>query len=104
MTDQVAIVGEQVSTSSQEIIRAVSDTLTAIQSIGIIAQNTEQQATITREQMRSMASLAQNLLQRVEFFQLNDPNPAATPKVLPPADSTLVKNPQAVYAMLSHQV
>ncbi|MCY7368184.1 MAG: methyl-accepting chemotaxis protein [Chamaesiphon sp.] len=104
VTDQVAIVGEQVSTSSQEIIRAVSDTLTAIQSIGIIAQNTEQQATVTREQIRSMASLAQNLLQRVEFFQLNDTTPAVTPKFLPPADSTVVKNPEAVYALLQAQV
>ena len=104
VTDQVAIVGEQVSTSSQEIIRAVSDTLTAIQSISIIAQNTEQQATVTREQIRSMGSLAQSLLQRVEFFQLNDATPAVTPKSLPPADSTVVNNPEAVYAMLSAQV
>jgi methyl-accepting chemotaxis protein PixJ len=104
VTDQVAIVGEQVSTSSQEIIRAVSDTLTAIQSIGIIAQNTEQQAVFTREQIRSMGSLAQNLLQRVEFFQLNDATPAVTSKFSPPADSTVVKNPEAVYALLSAQV
>jgi methyl-accepting chemotaxis protein PixJ len=103
VTDQVAIVGEQVSTSSQDIIRAVSDTLAAIQSIGIIAQNTEQQATVTREQIRSMGSLAQNLLERVEFFQLNDETPAVTPKFSPPADSTAVKNPEAVYAMLSAQ-
>lgn len=104
VTDQVAIVGEQVSTSSQDIIRAVSDTLTAIQSIGIIAQNTEQQATVTREQIRSMGSLAQNLLQRVEFFQLNDEAPPVTSKFSPPADSTAVKNPEAVYALLQAQV
>jgi methyl-accepting chemotaxis protein PixJ len=104
VTDQVAIVGEQVSTSSQEIIRAVSDTLAAIQSIGIIAQNTEQQATVTREQIRSMGSLAQNLLQRVEFFQLNDETPAVTSKFSSPADSTAVKNPEAVYALLQAQV
>jgi methyl-accepting chemotaxis protein PixJ len=104
VTDQVAIVGEQVSTSSQEIIRAVSDTLTAIQSIGIIAQNTEQQAVFTREQIRSMGSLAQSLLQRVEFFQLNDEAPSVTGKFSPPADSTVVKNSEAVYAMLQAQV
>ena len=62
VTDHVAIVGEQMSTSSQDIIRAVSDTLAAIQSIGIIAQNTEQKATVTREQVKAMANLAQNLL------------------------------------------
>ncbi len=104
VTDQVAIVGEQVSTSSQDIIRAVSDTLAAIQSIGIIAQNTEQQATVTREQIRSMGSLAQNLLERVEFFQLNDETPAVTAKFSPPADSTVVKNPEAVYALLQAQI
>lgn len=100
VTDQVAIVGEQVGTSSQDIIRAVSDTLAAIQSIGIIAQNTEQQATVTREQIRSMGTLAQNLLQRVEFFQLNEETPAVTAKFSHPADSTTVKNPEAVYALL----
>jgi methyl-accepting chemotaxis protein PixJ len=103
VTDRVAIVGEQVSTSSQEIIRAVGDTLTAIQSIGVIAQNTEQQANVTREQIRSMGILAQNLLQRVEFFQLNDETPAVTSKFPPPADSTAVKNPEAVYALLQTQ-
>jgi methyl-accepting chemotaxis protein PixJ len=104
VTDQVAIVGEQMSISSQDIIRAVSDTLTAIQSIGIIAQNTEQKATITREQIQSMATLAQNLLQRVEFLQLNDETPTVAEKFLPPADSTVVKNPEAVYAMLQAQI
>jgi methyl-accepting chemotaxis protein PixJ len=98
VTDQVAIVGEQVSTSSQDIIRAVSDTLAAIQSIGIIAQNTEQKATVTREQIQTMGSLAQNLLQRVEFFRLNDETPAVN--FLAPADSTVVKNPEAVYDLL----
>jgi methyl-accepting chemotaxis protein PixJ len=100
VTDQVAIVGEQVSTSSQDIIRAVNETLTAIQSIGVIAQNTEQQATVTREQIQSMATLAQNLLRRVEFFHLNKEAPAVTSHLLPPADSTVVKNPEAVYALL----
>jgi methyl-accepting chemotaxis protein PixJ len=104
VTDQVAIVGEQVSSSSQEIIHAVSETLTAIQSIGIIAQNTEQQAVFTREQIRSMGSLAQNLLQRVEFFQLSDTTPVVTSKFSSPDDSTVVKNPEAVYALLQAQV
>jgi methyl-accepting chemotaxis protein PixJ len=104
VTDQVAIVGEQVSSSSQEIIHAVSETLTAIQSIGIIAQNTEQQAVFTREQIRSMGSLAQNLLQRVEFFQLSDTAPVVTSKFSSPADSTAVKNPEALYALLQAQV
>jgi hypothetical protein len=50
-----------------------------------------------------MGSLAQNLLQRVEFFRLNDETPAVTAKFSPPADSTAVKNPEAVYALLQAQ-
>jgi methyl-accepting chemotaxis protein PixJ len=100
VTEQVAIVGEQVSTSSQDIIRAVNETLTAIKSIGIIAENTEQKATITREQIQSMGTLAQNLLHRVEFFQLNDEALTIATKFSPPADSTFVKNPEAIYALL----
>jgi methyl-accepting chemotaxis protein PixJ len=100
VTDQVAIVGDQVNASSQDIIRAVKETLTAIQSIGIIAQNTEQKAAVTREQIHAMGDLAQNLLHRVEFFRLNDQPAISTPKSLPPADSTVVKNPEAVYALL----
>jgi methyl-accepting chemotaxis protein PixJ len=104
VTDQVAIVGEQVSASSQDITRAVSDTLTAISSIGIIAQNTEQKAAFTREQIQSMATLAQNLLHRVEFFQLNQATPAKTNKFSPPADSTVVENAEAVYALLQPRI
>jgi methyl-accepting chemotaxis protein PixJ len=71
VTDQVATMGEQVNTSSQDIVKVVNDTLSAIQSIGIIAQNTESKAVVTREQVQTMGELAQNLLKRVEFFQLN---------------------------------
>jgi methyl-accepting chemotaxis protein PixJ len=100
VTDQVAIVGDQVNASSQDIIRMVGETLVAIQSIGVIAQNTEQKATVTREQIHSMGDLAQNLLSRVEFFRLNNQSQIVPPKALPPADSTAVKNPEAVYALL----
>jgi methyl-accepting chemotaxis protein PixJ len=104
VTDQVAIVGDQVNTSSQDIIRMVEETLSAIKSIGVIAQNTEQKASITREQIHAMGDLAQNLLHRVEFFRLNDHTTISTPKSLPPADSTVVKNPEAVYALLQAQM
>jgi methyl-accepting chemotaxis protein PixJ len=100
VTDQVAIVGDQVNTSSQDIIRMVGETLAAIQSIGVIAQNTEQKATVTREQIHTMGDLAQNLLSRVEFFRLNNQSQNVPPQALPPADSTAVKNPEAVYALL----
>jgi twitching motility protein PilJ len=98
VTDRVAIVGEQVSSSSQDIVRAVGDTLTAIGSIGIIAHTTEQKATVTREQVRAVGDLAQNLRQRVAFFRL-DRNPAVAGFVTP-EDSTVVKNPDAVYSLL----
>lgn len=96
VTDRVAIVGEQVSASSQEIVRAVSDALTAIQSIGIIAQTTEHKAIVTREQVQTMGNLAQNLLQMVEFFQLNDETRSGISKFFPPTDrAPVVKNPDA---------
>lgn len=103
VTDQVAIVGNQVNTSSQDIIRMVGETLSAIQSIGVIAQNTEQKAAITREQIHAMGDLAQNLLHRVEFFRLNNQTAIVTPQSPPPADSTVVRNPEAVYALLQAQ-
>jgi methyl-accepting chemotaxis protein PixJ len=105
VTDRVATIGEQVKTSSQEIVRVVNETLTAIQSIGIIAENTEHKAIVTREQVQSMGSMAQQLLQMVEFFQLNEQNTPATNYLSTPADadSTMVKNPQAVYQLLQPQ-
>lgn len=78
VTDRVATMGLQVSSSSQEIVTVVSDTLTAIQSIDIIAQGTEHKAATTREQVRSMGCLAQTLLHMVEVFQLH-PNESTVP-------------------------
>jgi methyl-accepting chemotaxis protein PixJ len=97
VTDRVASVSKQVSVSSQDIVLVVSDTLTAIQSIGIISQNTEHKATVTRKQVQAMGNLAQNLSQMVEFFQLKDENPSGMSKILVPADSTVVKNPQILF-------
>ncbi|WP_295617815.1 methyl-accepting chemotaxis protein [Chamaesiphon sp. GL140_3_metabinner_50] len=100
VTDRVAIVGERVSSSSQDIIQVVGDTLTAIQAIGVIAQNTEYKALATQEQIQVTRHLARNLLDRVEFFQLHDATPSKLPNFLPPADSTVVKNPEVVYKLL----
>jgi methyl-accepting chemotaxis protein PixJ len=107
VTDRVAIVGERVSSSSQDIIQVVGDTLTAIQAIGTIAQNTEHKAIATQEQIQVTKHLANNLLERVEFFQLHDSPkerltqhiPLESPNFLPPADSTVVKNPEVVYEL-----
>jgi methyl-accepting chemotaxis protein PixJ len=75
VTEQVATMGAQVSDSSEDIATVVRNTLNAIQSIGIIAQNTEDKAIIAREQVKNMSELAQKLLQKVEFFQLAEENP-----------------------------
>jgi methyl-accepting chemotaxis protein PixJ len=98
VTEQVGTMGEQVAASSQDIVKVVSDALTAIQSIGIIAQNTEDKASGTRLQVQIMVELAQNLLYRVEFFQL-DKAAALLPNALSPADSTAVPHSTV---MVSH--
>jgi methyl-accepting chemotaxis protein PixJ len=99
VTDQVAIMGQEVNASSEDIVRVVGETLTAIKSIGIIAQSTENQATITRQQVQTMGDLARNLLQMVEFFQLEETPDSAHPLPLPD-DSTTVTNPEAIYHLL----
>jgi methyl-accepting chemotaxis protein PixJ len=71
VTEQVSQMSQQVNSSSQDIVQVVSDTLTAIQSISTVAQSTEAKASITREQVQSMANLVNKLLQMVEFFKLN---------------------------------
>ena len=72
VTEQVAQMSEKVNSSSQDIVRVVSDTLSVIQSISSIAQSTEAKASITRQQVESMGTLANKLLQMVEFFNLNE--------------------------------
>jgi methyl-accepting chemotaxis protein PixJ len=99
VTDRVAVMGQEVNTSSEEIVRVVSETLIAVRSIGVITQTTEDRATITREQVQKMGNLARNLLQMVEFFQLEQTPPKAHPRPLP-EDSTAVKNPDVVYHLL----
>jgi methyl-accepting chemotaxis protein PixJ len=99
VTDQVAVMGKEVNASSGDIVRVVSDTLLAVKSIGVIAQTTEDRATITREQVHTMGELARNLLQMVEFFQLEQTPSSAHPLPLPD-DSTTVTNPDAIYHLL----
>jgi methyl-accepting chemotaxis protein PixJ len=100
VTDRVASVGELVSSSSQDIIKVVGDTLTAIRAIGVITQNTEHKAIATQEQIQVTKHLASNLLDRVEFFQLHERTPTETHNSLPPADSTVVKNPEAAMSTI----
>ncbi len=99
VTDRVAVMGQEVNTSSEDIVRVVGETLIAVRSIGVITQTTEDRATITREQVQKMGELARNLLQMVEFFQLEQTPTTAHPHPLP-EDSTAVNNPDAIYHLL----
>jgi methyl-accepting chemotaxis protein PixJ len=99
VTDQVAIMGREVNASSGDIVRVVSDTLLGVRSIATIAQTTENQAIVTREQVQAMSDLARNLLKMVEFFQLEATPSSAHPLPLPD-DSTTVTNPAAIYHLL----
>ncbi len=90
VTEQVSQMSKKVNSSSQDIVGVVSDTLIVIQSISSIAQSTEAKASITRQQVESMGTLANKLLQMVEFFNLND---TSTPQLAPvqPVLSQLVQ-------------
>lgn len=91
VTERVAAMGNQVNLSSQEIAKAVADTLNAMQSIAFIAQSTENKATMTRHQVEEMRQLASSLLKIMEFFQLRP----ATPVELPVQGKTLALSAQA---------
>jgi methyl-accepting chemotaxis protein PixJ len=82
VTTQVAQVGLQVSQSSQDIVQVVRNTLAATSAIATVAQTTESKASVTREQVEAMGSLARTLLQMVEFFRVSAANPA---EGLPPS-------------------
>jgi methyl-accepting chemotaxis protein PixJ len=71
VTEQVAIAGQQVRQSSQEIVQGVRQTLTATEAIAAVAESTEAKASITREQVEAMGKLTRTLLEMVEFFQVN---------------------------------
>jgi methyl-accepting chemotaxis protein PixJ len=71
VTEQVALVGQQVRQSSQEIVQGVRQTLSATEAIAAVAQSTEAKASVTRAQVEAMGNLARTLLEMVEFFQVN---------------------------------
>jgi methyl-accepting chemotaxis protein PixJ len=71
VTEQVALVGQQVRQSSQEIVQGVRQTLNATEAIATVAQSTEAKASVTREQVEAMGNLARTLLEMVEFFRVN---------------------------------
>ena len=82
VTEQVSQMSAKVNSSSQDIVRVVSDTLNAIESISTVAQATEAKASITREQVQSMGSLAKKLLNMVEFFKLNESRSTSQPAAI----------------------
>jgi methyl-accepting chemotaxis protein PixJ len=71
VTEQVALVGQQVRQSSQEIVQGVHQTLSATEAISAVAQSTEAKASVTRAQVEAMGSLARTLLEMVEFFRVD---------------------------------
>jgi methyl-accepting chemotaxis protein PixJ len=81
VTDRVAEMSNQVNSSSQDIVRVVSDALTAIESISTAARSTEANASMTREQVQSMGDLADKLLGMVEFFKLTQSTTALQPAI-----------------------
>jgi methyl-accepting chemotaxis protein PixJ len=96
VTEQVALVGQQVRQSSQEIVQGVRQTLTATEAIAAVAQSTEAKASITREQVESMGNLARTLLGMVEFFRVNVPAEAIAE--LPLAHHSAAASPQLAIA------
>ncbi|MEM9137056.1 MAG: methyl-accepting chemotaxis protein [Cyanobacteria bacterium P01_F01_bin.42] len=71
VTEQVEQLGQQVSYSSQAVVEVVQNTLTATQEIATIAGQTDAKAAVTRQQVEDMGNVAQTLLARVAFFQVD---------------------------------
>ncbi|MBE9170269.1 methyl-accepting chemotaxis protein, partial [Pleurocapsales cyanobacterium LEGE 06147] len=71
VTEQVAVIEEQVTQSSQAIATTAQTTLRSIQSIATVTAETESQAHFTREQSAIMEELAHSLLQLVQFFRVS---------------------------------
>jgi twitching motility protein PilJ len=74
VTDRVAMVGQQVTQSSQAIATTAQLTLQSIQEIATVTAQTETHSHDTREQAGLMDQLAHNLLEKVRFFRLSENN------------------------------
>ena len=72
VTDRVAMVGQQVTQSSQAIATTAQLTLQSIQEIATVAAQTESRSHDTREQAGLMDRLAHDLLEKVRFFRLSE--------------------------------
>jgi twitching motility protein PilJ len=70
VTAQVSQVAQQVTQSSRAIAETAQLTLRSIQDIAAVAEETERQSGVTREQAGLMEQLARTLLERVQFFRL----------------------------------
>ncbi|MGF1604677.1 MAG: methyl-accepting chemotaxis protein [Thermosynechococcaceae cyanobacterium] len=89
VTEQVEQVGKRVSYSSQQMVEAVQNTLTATQAIAMIAQQTDAKAAITREQVEAMGNIARTLLEMVAFFRVENEVVAEEQTEQPPAEQTI---------------
>ena len=71
-TEQMAQLGQQVTQSSEDIALAAVNTVQAIELIREGGDKTESQSRLTREQSALMGQLSQELLKRMNFFQIPD--------------------------------
>jgi methyl-accepting chemotaxis protein PixJ len=69
-TGQVVQAGDAVTQSNQEVIKAAKATAKAMRDIADIANTTALLTQSTRSQSEQMENLSQQLLQRIQFFQL----------------------------------
>jgi methyl-accepting chemotaxis protein PixJ len=69
-TGEVVKAGELVTQSNQEVLKAAKITAKAMQDIADIANTTALLTQSTRSQTEQMENLSQQLLQRIQFFQL----------------------------------
>ncbi|MCM1984929.1 methyl-accepting chemotaxis protein [Lyngbya confervoides] len=88
VTQQMTQLGQQVTQSSEAIASAAARTLQSIEDIQGDGTKTEQQSRLTQQQAQKMEKIAQQLLDRMQFFTLNAESTAATPWIAPLSAAT----------------
>jgi methyl-accepting chemotaxis protein PixJ len=93
VAEEVALVGQTVTQTSQAIATAVEGSFAAIKDIATVAERSASQALVTREQSGSMGELARRLLEDIQFFRLPvakiktiDTNSQPVPELISGAD------------------
>jgi methyl-accepting chemotaxis protein PixJ len=101
VTEQVARVGQQVNQSSAEIVQEVRQTFAATAAIAAMATSTEAKATVAREQVETMGSLARTLLEMVEFFRINGLDKVVEERVEPSLEPSTLPALPATFPQLA---